>query len=154
LITERNKISQIAESLRNQGKRIVFTNGCFDILHAGHVSYLEQARSHGDVMIIGLNNDASVKRLKGHNKPINCEQDRAMVLSALRCVDYVSLFEEDTPYELIREIKPDILIKGGDYMISEIVGADFVQSNGGKVLTIPLLEGRSTSNIIEKIISL
>jgi rfaE bifunctional protein nucleotidyltransferase chain/domain len=136
------------------GKKVVFSNGCFDILHAGHVEYLAAARTLGDVLIIGLNSDASVRRLKGPDRPICCETDRATVLSALQSVDGVTLFNEDTPEELIGILLPDILVKGADWAIEKIAGARTVLEHGGSVLTVPLLEGRSTTGIIEKIILL
>lgn len=134
------------------GEKVVFSNGCFDILHAGHVKYLTEAKKLGDKLLIGLNSDASVRRLKGPNRPVCSEKDRAFVLSALRVVDAVTLFDEDTPEELIGIILPDILVKGADWEIERIAGAKTILSNGGIVLTLPLLEGRSTSGIIEKII--
>ena len=130
-------------------KKIVFTNGCFDILHVGHITYLAQARQHGDLLVVGLNTDDSVKRLKGPSRPINTQDARAKVLAALESVDYVVLFEEDTPQALIEKVKPDVLIKGGDYSLNNIVGADFVQKLGGKVLTIPFVEGYSTTATIQ-----
>jgi len=133
------------------GKKVVFSNGCFDILHAGHVEYLEAARELGDVLVIGLNSDASVRRLKGTMRPICCENDRAALLSALRCVDCVTLFDDDTPEELITMLIPDILVKGADWDVERIAGASAVLAHGGEVLTLPLLEGRSTSTIIETI---
>lgn len=132
-------------------KKIVFTNGCFDILHVGHITYLAQARQHGDLLVVGLNTDASVKRLKGPSRPVNQQNDRAIVLAALESVDYVVLFEEDTPQALIEKVRPDVLIKGGDYSLNNIVGADFVQKLGGKVLTIPFVEGYSTTATIQHI---
>lgn len=131
---------------RVAGKKIVFTNGCFDILHAGHVSVLEFSRNKGDVLVVGLNSDASVKRLKGPTRPINTQNDRALVLACLESVSAVCIFEEDTPYNLIKAVRPDVLIKGGDYKKSEIVGSEFA----GKVVRFPLLEGRSTTGIIKK----
>jgi len=131
-------------------KRIVFTNGCFDILHRGHIYYLSKARELGDVLIIGLNTDASVAQLKGQGRPVNGQQARAEVLGALAFVDYIILFGEDTPLELIRKLKPDVLVKGGDYEPEEIVGYDEVTSLGGKVVTIPILEGYSTTGILGK----
>ena len=139
---------------QDSGKKVVFTNGCFDILHAGHVEYLAAARKLGDVLIIGLNSDASVQRLKGPNRPVCSETDRATVLSALQVVDGVTLFNDDTPEQLIGLLLPDILIKGSDWAIEQIAGAAAVLQHGGVVLTIPLLEGRSTTGIIEKIIRL
>ena len=135
----------------NKDKKIVFTNGCFDILHVGHKRYLEQASSLGDVFVIGVNSDASVRRLKGPERPVNPEQDRMEILSALGFVDYVVLFDEDTPYELIKIVQPDILVKGGDYKPEEVVGKDIVEARGGKLVLIPFVEGKSTTNIIKKI---
>ena len=143
-------LKQIA-AWRVWGDRIVFTNGCFDILHPGHVDCLVKARQQGDRLIAGLNTDASVQRLKGSSRPIQAEQARALVLAGLRAVDLVVFFEEDTPLKLIQAILPDVLVKGGDYEIDEIVGAKEVIENGGTVATIPFLEGYSSSNIIEKI---
>ncbi|NTV45748.1 MAG: D-glycero-beta-D-manno-heptose 1-phosphate adenylyltransferase [Chlorobiales bacterium] len=134
------------------GHKVVFTNGCFDILHAGHAQYLAKAKALGDVLVIGLNADASVRRLKGEKRPVNSEEDRAYVLRALRAVDAVVLFEEDTPAELIAELIPDVLVKGGDWAIDKIVGRDIVEANGGSVQTISFLEGRSTTGTIEKIL--
>lgn len=135
---------------RTLGDKIVFTNGCFDILHPGHVHLLSACKQEGDRLIVGLNADASVKRLKGEARPINNEQSRAIVLSALADVDAVILFEEDTPLNLITVIQPDVLIKGGDWELNSIVGADFVKAHGGCVKTIPYLKGHSTTAIIEK----
>jgi len=131
---------------RKAGKKIVFTNGCFDILHAGHVSVLEFSRSKGDVLVVGLNSDASVRRLKGPTRPINAQGDRALVLAALESVGAVCVFEQDTPYNLIKAVRPDVLVKGGDYKKSEIVGREFA----GKVVRFALLKGRSTTGIIKK----
>ena len=130
------------------GKKIVFTNGCFDILHVGHITYLREAAQLGDLLIVGLNSDASIKRLKGAERPINCQADRAEMLAALECVDYVVIFDDDTPLELIKTVKPDILVKGGDYAVENIVGSDFVSELGGRVVTIPLVEGKSTTKLI------
>ena len=140
-------IAQWAE-VRNESHNVVFTNGCFDVLHRGHVTYLAAARDLGDCLVVGLNSDDSVKRLKGENRPINNENDRAPVLAALSFIDYIILFEEETPKNLIEQVRPDILVKGGDYKIEDIVGADFVQKNGGKVLTIPFVDGYSSTKII------
>lgn len=150
MLINRNNIKPIVEKLKTEGKKIVFTNGCFDILHAGHVSYLKQAKAQGDILIMGLNSDNSVKRLKGQSRPINNENDRALVLSALRYIDYVVIFDEDTPLNLIELIQPQIIVKGGDYKPEDVVGKSIVEANGGKVVIIKFLEGRSTSNIIEK----
>ena len=132
---------------RKAGKKIVFTNGCFDILHAGHVSILDFCRSKGDVLVVGLNSDASIKRLKGPTRPVNKEADRALVLAALESVSAVCVFTEDTPYNLIKLVQPDVLVKGGDYKPSEIVGREFAK----KVVRFALLKGRSTTNIIKKV---
>ena len=132
-------------------KKIVFTNGCFDILHTGHVICLAKARQMGDLLVVGLNSDESVRRLKGPERPVNDERSRAILLAALEAVDYVTLFEEDTPYDLICQVKPDILVKGGDYAIDNIAGADFVRQHGGQVCTIPLVEGFSTTSIIDHV---
>lgn len=131
---------------REAGKKIVFTNGCFDILHAGHVSVLEFSRAKGDVLVVGLNSDESVKRLKGPSRPVNTQADRALVLGGLQAVDAVCVFEQDTPYELIKLVRPDVLVKGGDYKPEDIVGREFAK----KVVRFALLKGRSTTNIIQK----
>lgn len=145
------KAIQIRNECKEKGKSIVFTNGCFDILHKGHAFYLEKAAALGDILILGLNSDKSVKKLKGPDRPINNEKSRAYLLAALRSVDFVVLFDEDTPYNVIRGIIPDILIKGGDYKTEDIVGGDIVSDAGGKVMTIKFVEGFSTTNIINKI---
>jgi rfaE bifunctional protein nucleotidyltransferase chain/domain len=142
------------QSWKSEGKKVVFTNGCFDILHAGHVRYLSAARQLGDRLVIGLNTDASVRRLKGPKRPVAQEHDRAEVLGALSAVDAVTFFDDDTPEMLIGLLLPDILVKGSDWRINEIAGAATVLHHGGAVLTVPLLEGRSTSNIIDTIIHL
>jgi len=135
------------ENRRASGKKIVFTNGCFDILHAGHVSILEFSRAQGDELVVGLNSDASVRRLKGPTRPVNCQADRALVLAALESVSAVCVFDEDTPHKLIKSVCPDVLVKGGDYKPSEIVGREFAK----KVVRFALLKGRSTTNIIQKV---
>lgn len=135
----------------NAIKKIVFTNGCFDILHVGHKRYLQQAASLGDILIVGVNSDASVRRLKGPTRPVNNEHDRAEMLSALGFIDYVTIFDEDTPYELIKKIQPDVLVKGGDYKPDEVVGKDIVEARGGRLEIISFVEGKSTTNIINKI---
>jgi rfaE bifunctional protein nucleotidyltransferase chain/domain len=156
----KNKILSIDSALeiintwKKQDKKIVFTNGCFDILHIGHVDYLEKARNTGDKLILGLNTDESVRKLKGSNRPVIDEMSRARILAALSFVDMVILFNEDTPLNLITAIKPDILVKGNDYKIENIVGAKFVMENGGKVITLDLVERVSTTKIIEKIKSI
>ena len=142
---------RIVSGLKRRGKRIVFTNGCFDILHFGHVQYLQRAKQCGDILVVGLNSDASVRRLKGRGRPIIKEGDRSRVLAALTCVDYVVAFNEDTPYAVIQKIRPDILVKGADWNKKKIVGADVVTGYGGKVATISFIKGRSTTSIINKI---
>ena len=136
---------------REEGKSIVFSNGCFDILHRGHVEYLSKAADLGDILIIGLNTDDSVRRLKGPSRPVNDEKARAVLLSALEFVDAVVLFKEDTPYNLIRRVQPDVLVKGKDYKAEDIVGYDIVIAKGGKVETIELVDGFSTTSILERI---
>lgn len=138
--------------LRRTNRSLVFTNGVFDILHRGHCEYLDAARRCGDALLVGLNSDASVRRLKGPNKPIVPEDDRAFVLAMLACVDYVVLFDEDTPFELISALVPDVLVKGADYTLDTIVGRDVVEAAGGRVLTIPLTPGRSSTNIVQTVI--
>lgn len=133
------------------GKKIVFTNGCFDIIHLGHITYLSKAAELGDILIVGVNSDASVKRLKGTDRPINNEHARVRILASLAFVDAICLFEEDTPYNLISKIKPDILVKGSDYTIENIIGADIILKNGGNVVTIDYLHGYSTTTIEQQI---
>ena len=137
--------------LENKGKKIVFTNGCFDILHRGHVTYLAEAKKLGDLLVIGLNSDASVKRLKGPERPINNEEDRKYVISQLKSVDFVEIFTEDTPLNLILKVKPDVLVKGGDWKIDQIVGGKEVIANGGDVFSLNFVDGYSTTSIIHKI---
>lgn len=147
----KESLSVFLNSCKTQGKTIVFTNGCFDILHRGHVEYLTQARDLGDVMVLGLNTDSSVKRLgKSPERPINNEETRAVILAGLECIDAIVLFDEDTPYELIKFVQPDVLVKGDDYKPEDIVGYDIVTAKGGKVITIPLVKGFSTTNLISK----
>jgi D-beta-D-heptose 7-phosphate kinase/D-beta-D-heptose 1-phosphate adenosyltransferase len=148
-----DEIPVIINRLKNEKKKIVFTNGCFDILHAGHCKYLNDAKQLGDILIVGLNTDNSIKQIKSKNntRPINNEINRALVLDSLRAVDYIILFDEETPYNLIAKIIPDILVKGSDYNVDNIIGADVVINNGGSVKTIDLLPEQSTTNIIEKI---
>jgi D-glycero-beta-D-manno-heptose 1-phosphate adenylyltransferase len=150
-VVTRADLLQIREQLKRDGKKIVFTNGCFDIIHRGHVEYLAKAKALGDVLMVGMNTDASVKRLKGTARPIVCQEDRAFVLSAFRMVDFVCLFDEDTPHELIKAVVPDILVKGSDWSIDAIVGKDIVEAAGGSVQTIDFVPNRSTTDIIKKI---
>ena len=135
----------------NRDKKIVFTNGCFDILHSGHVAYLNEAKKQGDLLFVGLNSDDSIKRLKGETRPINKELDRKFLLENLRCIDCVEVFSEDTPYELIKEIQPNLLVKGGDWKVEQIIGHDIVLANGGEVRSLLFVEGYSTTNIISSV---
>lgn len=150
IITTHQELLRLRDELRTSEQKIVFTNGVFDILHAGHVMYLEASRNLGDVLVLGLNSDDSVRRLKGPDRPLNTELDRATVLAGLRSVDHVVIFSDDTPLAVIETLLPDVLVKGGDYTRQTIVGADVVEANGGIVKTIPLLEGRSTTSIITR----
>ena len=145
------ELDSLIKELRNENKKIVFTNGCFDILHVGHVKYLQKSAEFGDILIIGLNSDSSVKKLKGENRPINNEIDRAYVLCALEAVDYVVIFEENSPIDLLNKIKPDIYAKGADYTLQTLPEAPTVLKNGGKVEFIEFVDGKSTTNIINSI---
>jgi D-beta-D-heptose 7-phosphate kinase/D-beta-D-heptose 1-phosphate adenosyltransferase len=136
---------------RQAGRRIVFTNGCFDILHAGHVAYLREARKQGDLLVVGLNSDDSIRSIKGPDRPVNHQDDRLLVLSELQSVDYLVVFGEDTPIKLIEAIRPDVLAKGADYAREQVVGHKIVEAHGGEVALIDLVEGRSTTNIIRKL---
>ena len=150
-ILDKEGLEKWLEDCRKNSKKIVFSNGCFDILHRGHVEYLAKAAAYGDVMVIGLNTDDSVRRLKGPSRPVNDEKARAFVLAGLECVTAVVLFDEDTPYNLIKTVQPDVLVKGSDYKPENIVGYDIVTAKGGKVVTVDLVEGFSTTGIINKI---
>lgn len=150
-----SKVKSVKEflSIRKKLKgKLVFTNGCFDLLHVGHIRYLQEAKRQGEYLIIGLNSDKSVKNLKGKNRPIIPEAERAEVLAALHSVDFVILFDEDTPYELIRAVQPDVLVKGGDWKSDDIVGKDIVEARGGKVFSLSFIQGRSTTDIVDKIL--
>jgi len=147
-VLSRDAITQSLAPYKNQ--TLVFTNGCFDLLHVGHVRYLQEAKRLGDLLFVGLNSDSSIKRLKGPNRPIQTEADRAEILSELKAVDFVSLFDEDTPYELIRLVKPQILVKGGDWPVEKIIGYDLVRSWGGQILSLNFVEGKSTTSLIHK----
>ena len=149
-ITDREALARICAGWRVKGYKIVFTNGVFDLLHKGHISILLEAAEAGDRLVVGLNTDNSVQRLKGPGRPLQNESDRAFIMAAQTYADAVTLFDEDTPLELIRAIKPDVIVKGGDYAPEEVVGKDIVESYGGKVMIVPLEEGRSTTGIIEK----
>lgn len=146
-------IKQGVESVRAEvvGKKVVFTNGCFDILHPGHVAYLNEAKALGEILVVGLNSDSSVKRLKGEDRPINNQNDRRFMLLNLKAIDYVIIFDEDTPYELIKKLSPSILVKGGDWKPEQIVGSDLVLASGGEVLSLKFIDGHSTSTLISKV---
>lgn len=150
MLVNRNDLSSLLDKLRSEGKTIVTTNGCFDILHVGHVRYLEKTKTFADVLIVALNSDKSVKSIKGDSRPINKEEDRAEVLSALRCVDYVVLFDEDSPIDLLLQIKPDVYTKGADYTVETLSEAKPIMENGGRVEFISFVEGKSTTSIINK----
>jgi len=150
-IKKPNEIKKIVARLRRKKRKIVFTNGCFDILHYGHIRYLEKCKRLGDVLIIGLNSDSSVRKIKGRRRPITGEKERAAILSALGLVDYIAIFDEKTPKALIEKITPDILVKGGDWRKSDIVGGDHVKRHGGTVATIPFIKGYSTTSILARI---
>ncbi|MDD3626619.1 MAG: D-glycero-beta-D-manno-heptose 1-phosphate adenylyltransferase [bacterium] len=146
-----NKLLPIIEREKKRKKKIVFTNGCFDLLHIGHIRYLKKAKTLGDILILGLNTDSSVQKLKGNSRPILPEKERAEILDALEMIDYIVFFKEETPFNLISKIKPDILVKGADYKGKEVVGRDVVEENGGKVVLIQFEKGKSTSQLINKI---
>ena len=150
-LVKQKDLPALMKRLRRARKKVVFTNGVFDVLHRGHVDYLARAKTFGDVLIVGLNTDASVRRLKGSPRPIQKQADRAAILLALKAVDYVVMFGEDTPEALIRRVRPDVLVKGADYRTAEIVGADFVQSCGGTVKRVRLTPGRSTTAVLKKL---
>lgn len=150
-IYSREKLMKEIERLKKEGKKIVFTNGCFDILHVGHTRYLKDAKKLGDVLILGLNSDESVRSLKGEKRPLVPENERADVVAALESVDYVTIFHEQTPLALIEYLKPDVLVKGGDWKKEQVVGRESVEKQGGRVIIIPEIKGSSTTNIIEKI---
>jgi D-beta-D-heptose 7-phosphate kinase/D-beta-D-heptose 1-phosphate adenosyltransferase len=150
-ILTRDALESELIQVRASGKKIVFTNGCFDILHLGHVRYLSAAKSHGDILVVGLNSDGSVQLIKGENRPIIDQRERAEVLAALWFVDYVTLFDETDPLKLIECLRPDVLVKGEDWPLEKIIGADFIQKNGGRVARIPVVPDISTSIIIERI---
>jgi rfaE bifunctional protein nucleotidyltransferase chain/domain len=146
------ELKEITQQLKDQNKKVVFTNGCFDLIHAGHIDYLTKAKAFGNVMVVGLNTDASVMRIKGRKRPILNETERSFIISNLKPVDYVVLFDEDTPIVLIEELLPDILVKGGDWEFENIVGKDIVIANGGEVKTIEFVNDQSTSKIIKIIV--
>jgi D-beta-D-heptose 7-phosphate kinase/D-beta-D-heptose 1-phosphate adenosyltransferase len=150
-IKSMDEMRMIAAEMRMSGRRIVFTNGCFDILHRGHAEYLQKSAEMGDVLVVGLNSDLSIERLKGKNRPIHNQDDRAFLLATLFFVDYVVVFDDDTPKDLIVAVSPSVLVKGGDYTPDQIAGAEFVRSRGGVVRVVPFVEGYSTSNILRQL---
>jgi len=152
-IVSRKKLGGIVKRLQAKGKKVAFTNGCFDLLHVGHTHYLREARQLGDALVVGVNSDASVKMIKGPSRPFQPEADRAEIVASIECVDYVTIFEEETPHELITAVVPDVLVKGGDWPPDEIVGGDVVEAHGGTVTTIPMIEGRSTTDILNRILA-
>jgi D-beta-D-heptose 7-phosphate kinase/D-beta-D-heptose 1-phosphate adenosyltransferase len=151
-IKERKKLIKIIKILKAKGKRIVFTNGCFDLLHIGHVRYLEKAKILGDILVVGMNSDSSVRKLKGPKRPLLPARERAEILSALGCVDYVTIFDELDPLRLITSLQPNVLVKGGDWAKEQIVGGEVVEKSGGEVVIIPYVKGASTSDLIETIL--
>lgn len=151
-IVKLEALVKIRKRAKKEGEKVVFTNGCFDILHRGHIEYLKKAKTLGDILIVGLNSDSSVRKIKGEKRPIVKQKDRAEILSALSFVDYVCIFDEPTPEKMIKKILPDVLVKGGDWAKPDIVGKDIVESCGGKVVTVPLVKGKSTKNIIRTIV--
>ena len=151
-IKTKDDLHRIVEDLKKKGKRIVFTNGCFDLLHLGHIRYLEKAKSLGDILVVGVNSDRSVRNLKGPKRPILSQEERAEILSGLGCVDYITVFDEQTPLELISSLQPHTLVKGGDWTKETTVGKDVVERSGGEVVILPFEEGSSTSNLIETIL--
>jgi len=152
-IKEREELRRIVEDLKAKRKRIVFTNGCFDLLHIGHIRYLERAKALGDILVVGVNSDHSVQNLKGPQRPILTEEERAEILSGLWCVDYISIFNEPTPLELISSLQPHVLVKGGDWTKETTVGREVMEKSGGEIVIIPFVEGSSTSNLIETILN-
>jgi D-beta-D-heptose 7-phosphate kinase/D-beta-D-heptose 1-phosphate adenosyltransferase len=151
-IKARKELLRMIDDLKAEGKRIVFTNGCFDLLHVGHVRYLEKVKALGDVLVVGVNSDASVRKLKGPKRPIFPEEERMEILSGLGCVDYITLFNEIDPLKLITSLRPDVLAKGGDWTKEQIVGKEVVERSGGEVVIIPFVKGASTSNLIQTIL--
>ena len=146
------ELSPLLDIMRSAGKSIIFTNGCFDIIHTGHTRYLALAKSYGDLLVVAVNSDASVRKIKGEKRPINHQADRMETLAALETVDFVTMFDEPDPYRIISEVKPDVLVKGGDWPIEKIIGRDVVEGRGGRVINVPYVEGASTTGIIEKIV--
>ncbi|GAB1348825.1 D-glycero-beta-D-manno-heptose 1-phosphate adenylyltransferase [Ignavibacteriales bacterium] len=147
-----NELTEIRNELRHEKKKVVFTNGCFDLIHAGHIDYLTKAKALGDILVVGLNSDSSMKRIKGEKRPLLPQDERAFAMANLKPVDFVTIFEEDTPFELIKTLVPDVLVKGGDWALDNIVGRDIVEQNGGVTTNIPFVTARSTTSIIELIL--
>jgi D-beta-D-heptose 7-phosphate kinase/D-beta-D-heptose 1-phosphate adenosyltransferase len=152
VIPDRKKLLAAVGALKKQGKKIVFTNGCYDLLHVGHVRFLTAAKKRGDVLVLALNSDSSVKRIKGPKRPVVAQAERAELLAALECVDIVTFFGEDDPYEIIKQVVPDVLVKGGDWAVGKIIGADVVSAAGGRVKNIRYIKGKSTTNVIAKVL--
>ncbi|MFH1784379.1 MAG: D-glycero-beta-D-manno-heptose 1-phosphate adenylyltransferase [bacterium] len=150
-VQQLENMQKIVKELKQQGKKVIFTNGCFDLLHVGHVRYLKEAKSHGDVMIVGINSDDSVRKIKGEKRPIVPAVERLEILAELECIDYLVVFSQTTPEDVIKKIAPDVLVKGSDYEVHEVVGRDFVEAAGGKVILVPLVRDRSTTRLIKKI---
>ncbi len=150
-IQRRPQLKTLLRRLQADGKKVVFTNGCFDLLHPGHIRYLEKARAEGDLLVVALNSDSSVRRIKGQGRPILSEEQRCEVMAALECVDFVTVFSEETPFEIVEELLPNVLAKGGDWPLDKIVGRETVERHGGKVVSIPFEQGFSTTKIIERI---
>ena len=150
-IIESSRLVPVIAGLKQEGKRVVFTNGCFDLLHVGHIRYLQAAREEGDLLVLGLNSDRSVRELKGENRPLIPQEERAEILAALSMVDFIVIFDESTPLELIKEVRPDVLVKGGDWRKEDIVGGSEVEAFGGRVVVVPEIPGRSTSNLVAEI---
>jgi rfaE bifunctional protein nucleotidyltransferase chain/domain len=146
------ELRPLLDILRGAGKIIIFTNGCFDLIHTGHTRYLARAKSYGDLLVVAVNSDTSVKKIKGEKRPITSQADRMETLAALEMVDFVTVFDEPDPYRIIAELKPDVLVKGGDWPIEKIIGRDVVEAQGGRVINVPYVEGASTTGIIDKII--
>ncbi len=146
-----NRLTEILKIWKKEGKKIVFTNGCFDILHIGHIRYLKKSKTYGDILVVGVNSNSSVKKIKGEGRPITPIRDRVEILAALEFIDYLVIFSQTTPARVIETLRPDVLVKGSDYKLNEIVGKDFVESTGGKVINIPLVKGKSTTALIKKI---
>jgi D-beta-D-heptose 7-phosphate kinase/D-beta-D-heptose 1-phosphate adenosyltransferase len=151
---QKNTISVLIKQLKKDYKNIVFTNGCFDILHIGHLKILNEAKKQGDILILGLNSDTSIRQLKGPNRPIVNQIDRSEILSNFRCIDFIIIYDDESVYDLVNFIKPNTLVKGGDYTIQQVVGFDIVESYGGQVVTVPFVDNNSTTDLLKKVIAL